>query len=172
MAQFVRPISTLDNTGVWVTAPLWSKIDDSVGSGDADSISADGSPTSGEPFTVDGSTVTDPLSSTGHVLRVRASKASGGANYNVVVQLRQGYVNEASPGTLIATLTASTIATTATTYTLTLSGGEADSITDYSDLQFRVYGEKNGGGSNRNTTVYDVELEVPDAPTSRRIFIT
>ena len=163
MAQFVRPISDLDNTGAWTTTPLWSKIDDSVGSGDADFVTSDGNPTSSETFTVDGSTVTDPASSIDHILRVRASEETGGANHDIIVELRQGYVSEASLGTLIATLTASAIANTATTYTLTLSGAQADSITDYSDLQFRIYAQKNGGGAGNAVTCYDVELEVPDA---------
>lgn len=168
--QFARPIADLDNTGVWVTAPLWSKIDDSVGSGDADSIAGDGSPLSSEPFTVDLGTITDPLSATNHIIRVRVAKTTnGGANYDFVAQLRQGYVSEASQGTLIGTLTQTIIAETATTYTYTLSGSEANSITDYSDLQLRCYGNKNGSGANRNVTCYDVEFQVP-AALSRRIF--
>lgn len=171
--QFARPIADLDNTGVWVTAPLWSKIDESVGSGDADSIQADGTPISSEPFTVDLGTVTDPVSSTNHTIRVRVTKTtSGGSNYDFIAQLRQGYVSEASQGTLIGTLTQTIIAETATTYTYTLSGGEADSITDYSDLQLRCYVNKNGGGAARNVTCYDVELQVPAASGgTRRVFI-
>lgn len=163
MAQFVRPIADLDNTGVWTTTPLWSKIDDSVGSGDADFILSDTSPSSTEPFTVDGSTVTDPVSSIDHILRVRSSKSAGGANNDIVVELRQGYVSEASQGTLIATLTGLMTTDTPTTYTLTLSAAQANAISNYADLQFRCWSAKNGGGGNSQTTIYDIELEVPDA---------
>ena len=163
MAQFVRPIADLDNTGLWTTTPLWSKIDDSVGSGDADFISSDASPVSGEMFTVDGSTVTDPVSSIDHILRIRSSKTAGGANNDVVVELRQGYTSEASQGTLIATLTGLVTTDVPTTFTLTLSAAQANSITNYADLQFRCWMAKNGGGASSQGFIYDVELEVPNA---------
>lgn len=53
-------------------------------------------------------------------------------------QLRQGYVSEASQGTLIAAQTrAGVSSTTFTTSTYTLSAAEADAITAYGSLFFR-----------------------------------
>ena len=167
MAQFARPASDIDNTGGWTTSPLWSDIDDSVGSGDGSVVLSDSTPTSAKPFTVDGTTISDPSSSSGHVLRIRGAKnATGGANYDLVCQLRQGYASEASQGNLIATVTISAKSnTTLETAEHTLSGAEADSITDHSDLQFRCWAAKNGGGAGRQCQIADVELETPDAAT-------
>lgn len=83
----------------------------------------------------------DPLQSTGHIIRVRAGsdQASGGNQIDLTAQLRQGYVNEGSPGTLIATLTQANVTPGGfTTYSLTLSAGEADAITNYNDLFLRI----------------------------------
>ena len=53
-------------------------------------------------------------------------------------QLRQGYVSEGTPGTLIASQSRTGVNTTTwTTSTYTLSGAEADAITDYTALFFR-----------------------------------
>ena len=53
-------------------------------------------------------------------------------------QLRMTYVNEGSPGTLIATMSRTGVTSTTWTDTsYTLSGGEADAITDYTALFLR-----------------------------------
>lgn len=168
MAQFALPTSDLDNTGVWGTTPLWSKIEEGVASADGTVITADGTPTSAEPFTVDLGTVTDPAVATGHIIRAHWAKDStGGADYDLVIELREGYVSEASQGTLRATATFGPEAgATLQTDSYTLSAAEANSISDYSDLQFRIYAQKNGGGANRNVQIDAVELEVPDAATT------
>jgi len=169
MAQFARPIGDLDNTGVWTTAPLWSDIDEG-GAGDGTVILSDSSATASETFTVDGATVTDPSVSTGHILRGHwAKNATGGANFVFHLQLRQGYSSEAAQGTLIATLVSPAISgTTLQTDTYTLSAGEADSITDYSDLQLRCWSQKSGGGAGRQVKIDFVELETPDVSADRR----
>lgn len=83
------------------------------------------------------------MSSSGHVIRARLAKdASGGAQIDATVQLRQGYVSEASLGTLIATLTQANVTNTFTTYSYTLSAAEADAITDYTSLFLRVLGNQ------------------------------
>lgn len=69
--------------------------------------------------------VSDPLSSTGHVIRYRAWAPTTGG---LVVKLKQG-------ATVIATWTHATLPTSPTTYEQTLSGAEADSITDYAALR-------------------------------------
>lgn len=71
----------------------------------------------------------DPASSTGHIVRYRLT-GDGGI---IVVRLRQGT-------TTIASWTHNPPPVSFTTFEQTLSGAEADSITDYSalKLQFEV----------------------------------
>jgi hypothetical protein len=84
------------------------------------------------------SDVTDPVSSINHTVRFRYRKnAAAGATIGLTVELRQGYVNEGAQGTLIATTTAAGISETFTNGSIALSGGEADSITNYNDLAIR-----------------------------------
>ncbi|OQB23577.1 MAG: hypothetical protein BWY10_02676 [Chloroflexi bacterium ADurb.Bin180] len=70
--------------------------------------------------------LSDPASSSGHIVRYRLSAEAGG----VIVRLRQGT-------TTIASWTHSPAPASLTTYTQTLSGGEADSITDYTALKLQ-----------------------------------
>ena len=87
------------------------------------------------------SDVTDPVSSTGHSMRMRSATdvASGGETLDFTLQLRQTYVSEASLGTLIATLTRNGVTgNTWTTTTYTLSAAEADAVTDYTALFYRL----------------------------------
>lgn len=76
----------------------------------------------------------DPGVSTGHVIEWRVGKdTTGGQTINVTVTLRQGGGNSLGGGTQIATFTRNNV-DALTTYQETLSGGEADSITNYTDL--------------------------------------
>jgi len=146
MAQFGRPsVDTLrDNweTEVGGTTNIWAQIDE-VSFDDGDYIRTVLTPTS-DVYVTKLTSVEDPLSSTGHIVRFRAAKsAAGGDQIDLTVQLRQGYVNEGSPGTLIATVaTLTNISETFSTSTYTLSGAEADSITNYADLYLRFVGNK------------------------------
>ena len=85
--------------------------------------------------------VADPLVSTGHSVSFRyaTDQASGGELLDLTVQLRQGYVSEASPGVLIAGKTVAGIrGVVFVEDTLALTALEADSITDYAALSVRV----------------------------------
>lgn len=165
MVQFARPQADLTTDAQWTTTPYWSKLDEGAPGG-TDPIS-NGGPSSADVIALDLSGVTDPTSSTGHTLRACWSKTGAQAGGSqVTVELRQGYVNESSQGTLIATL--SGVDTTADgdqTDTYGLSGAEADAITDYSDLQLRVHIGREGNPSQtaRASQVQFLELEVPDA---------
>lgn len=141
MVQFARPSTdtTRDN---WeeddgTTTNIFDQIDETVAD-DADFIRTVLAPTN-DVFVTKLTALEDPVSSTGHTVRWRYAKnAAGGAQINLTVELRQGYTNEGSQGTLIATLAAHTnISETITAGSYTLSGGEADSITDYSNLYIR-----------------------------------
>ena len=141
MAQFGRPSTdtTRDN---WeeddgTTTAIFDQIDEAV-IDDADYIRTVLAPTS-DVYVSKFTTLEDPVSSSGHVVRYRYGKsAAGGAQIDLTVQLRQGYTNEGSPGTLIAAWTHTDISDTLTTAAQTLSGAEADSITNYADLYIRL----------------------------------
>lgn len=140
MAQFGRP-STDTTREAWdeddgTTTDIFDQIDE-ASADDNDYIRSALVPTS-DVYVTKLTAVTDPLQSTGHIIRYRYRKdTSGGAQIDLTVQLRQGYTNEGSPGTLIAGQTHTNIADTITAGSLTLSGAEADSITDYTDLYLR-----------------------------------
>lgn len=140
MAQFGRPSTdtTRDN---WeeddgTTTDIFDQIDESAAD-DNDYVRTVLTPTS-DVYVTKLTTVEDPLVSTGHVVRYRYRKdASGGAQIDITVQLRQGYTNEGSPGTLIAAATHTNVSDTITAGSITLSGAEADAITNYADLFLR-----------------------------------
>ncbi len=113
MAQFARPSAdTLRDN--WeeddgTTVDIFDQIDE-VASDDADFIRTVLTPTN-DVYVCALTAVTDPVSSTGHVVRYRYGKDSAsGDQIDITVQLRQGYVNEGSPGTLIASATHTNVA--------------------------------------------------------------
>ena len=81
----------------------------------------------------------DPHVSTGHEINWRTGKI-GSATINMTVKLYQGGGNSQGAGTLIASFDRTNVASL-TTYTETLSGGEADSITDYTDLYLEFFAD-------------------------------
>jgi hypothetical protein len=142
MAQYGRPsIDTLNQSYTdqgGGSANLYTTVDE-VSASDTDYIKSPLAP-SNSVYVTKFSTVEDPQASTGHVVRYRYQKdAAGGAQINITIELRQGYTNESSQGTLIATVaTLTNIANGWTTGSYTLSAGEADSITDYTALYLRI----------------------------------
>jgi len=144
MAQFARPSADTNNVDAYTdqaggSTNLWDTINESVAS-DTDYIRTVTDPTN-DVIVFALTSLTDPVSSTGHIIRARAGtdQASGGRQIDLTVQLRQGYVSEGTPGTLIATLTQTNVSQGSfTTYIYTLSGAEADAITNYASLFLRV----------------------------------
>jgi len=154
--QFARPDADV-SAGTWTTAPLWSSIDEAAAD-DGDLITS--STTSGSTCEVALSDVTDPAVSTGHIVRYRYSKtATGGSSPNITVDLVENTTVRASSGAV-----AIPDATTWNDGTFTLTGGEADSITDYADLRLR-FTMTRAGGSARGARVSWAEFEVPAAGT-------
>lgn len=141
MAQFARPDQDAtignftDQSGG--TTNIFQAIDESS-LNDSDFIRSPTSP-SNEVYVCRLSDVVDPNSSTGHVMRMRTScDQDAQETLDFTQQLRQGYTNEASQGTLIASQSRNSVSsTTWTTSSYTLSGAEADAITDYTALYFR-----------------------------------
>src|SRR3990167_566577 len=107
MAQFARP-STDTVREAWeeddgTTTDIWDQIDEAIAD-DADFVRSALVPTS-DVYVTKLTSVTDPVQSTGHTVRFRYSKdVAAGAQIDLTVQLRQGYVSEVSQGTLIATI--------------------------------------------------------------------
>ena len=139
MAQFARPDADL-HVGNWedegaATTNLYQSIDESSSS-DADYVTSEAAP-SDSPYVASLSSVTDPLAASGHIARYRYSKDTSGATIDIDIELYEGYVSEASKGTLIASNTHSNIGTSWTAGSFTLTSGEANNITDYTDLSFR-----------------------------------
>lgn len=141
MPQFARPDADLHvgnfTTHSGGTTNLFATIDE-ASPDDADYIRSPASPSS-QVYACRLSDVSDPSSSTGHVIRMRTSvDQANQESLSFTQQLRQGYQNESTQGTLIASQTRTGVtSTTWTTSTYTLSGAEADAITDYTDLAFR-----------------------------------
>lgn len=171
MAQFARPDADLDNTGGWSTSGsnLWDEINEAVASADdaTTRIFTGNNPSGSTVATVRLSDVADPVSGSGHIIRVRAQTSQGSRTTTLAVQLRQGYVSEGSPGTLIATKSATDHGAWSTS-TYTLTSGEADAITNYNDLAFRFVPATSGGGSPSIVEITAAEFETPDEPTDRR----
>lgn len=131
MAQFGRPSADTVRTG-WTdqaggTTNIYTTIDESAAS-DADYIKTAAPPGTNE-FETLLTTIEDPLSSTGHIMRWRRQKsASGGATVNLTVRLLQST-------TQITSQSDADIPAAWATTTYTLSGAEADAITDYTNLR-------------------------------------
>jgi len=133
MPQFARPnvdvtvTAWLDDTGDAVD--LWDHIDESAFS-DADFVKSATPPAGGNEYETNMTTVTDPVSSTGHIMRWRRqAPVAGGSQINLTVRLMMGV-------TQITSQADTALPATFTTTTYTLSGAEADAITDYTDLRF------------------------------------
>ena len=157
MAQKLRPDSDVSNTGGWSASfginPLYSEIDETSAS-DSDEISCPVT-TGTAACEVGLSNAIDPNLSTGHILRIRA-------NYSV--QSHDLKVTLKESGTPRATTTISLNNVSPTNYTYTLSSGEANSITNYSNLTVEF--EKQSSGSAARSFVTWFEFEIPDAGTA------
>lgn len=137
MAQFGRPEADIT---AWASG-TFADIDE-TSANDADYVSSDTAPNN-DPYVVRLSDMEDPVSSSGHIIRYRYRKnASGGAQIDLTVQLRQGYTNEGSPGTLIEEWTHTNISESWTSQAQTLGGTEADAISDYTSLFLRFVADQ------------------------------
>lgn len=154
-AQFGRPSNDVSNNS-WSAAPLWEKLDETTTDNETTQISSRTNPASGDFFEVALSSLSDPQSSTGHVLRYRLLKTQA-KSIQATVYLYQG-------SSLIATTPVQSPGSAYTTYSYTLTGAEANSITNYSDLRVRLVPSTSGGGKPGELFATWIEFEVPDAP--------
>lgn len=132
--QFAAPDSDVSNAGSWTTSPLFEKVDETPLS-DSDFISSPSAP-SNAACVLGIANVTDPAVNTGHKLRIRYRKAAAGSHrMDLAYRLLQG-------ATEIAAWSAADIATAFATTEQTLTGTQADAITDYSDLRVELSANK------------------------------
>jgi hypothetical protein len=128
--QIAQPDSDVDNADGWSSAPLYQLLDEYPNH--FEDYTQNTVPVSGsKAFTVGLANVTDRSTNVGHIIRARARLAAGTASDSFTVELMQGAVVK-------ATLSTSNLDSTFRDYEYTLTGGQADSITDYTDLRLRV----------------------------------
>ncbi|MDP2704449.1 MAG: DUF1080 domain-containing protein [bacterium] len=155
-AQFGRPASTV-STGSWTVvgaATLHEATDEVTANGDTDYANATVNTTAELKL----GSVADPGVSSGHTVRWSFNPAGSGGAEQIVFDLYQG-------GTLIRS--SGNITGTRGTYnagSLTLTGPEADLISNYSDLRIRITTPNLGASDSMRVTW--LEFEVPDAPVN------
>jgi hypothetical protein len=116
---------------------LYASVDEATAV-DTDYIESESAPASSAVRLKLDPSLADPLDSTGHVLHWRAGKDStGGSQIDVTIDLYQGGGDVAGAGTLIATRSHTNV-DALTTYDETLTGAEADAITNYGDLYVEI----------------------------------
>ena len=161
-AQFARPDSDA-SIGSWTGSPVntvgnrWQNIDETSAS-DSDFVRSQNDPSnSAAEFGL--SNVTDPLLSSGHIVRYRYRKGETGGGQpgtvNITVELRQGT-------TVIASQTHNNAGTSFADGSFTLTSGQADGITDYTDLRLRFSANKSAGARTSWGEISWAELETPN----------
>lgn len=143
MAQFGRPDADTFNGG-WTdeaagAVDIFNSIDESVPS-DADFIQSPLNPAA-VVYVCHLSAVTDPQSLAQHTGRIRAFKQpAGGAQIDLTVELREGYVDEVTQGTLLDGLFLQDIANVPTDFQFPLA--DPTLIGDYSNLFLRFVAQQ------------------------------
>lgn len=151
--QILRPISDI-SVGLWSATSLFQKIDEFTAD-DSDLILSATNPANDTCEVGLTTTASDPVSSTGHILSYRYAKsASTGRTIDLTVRLIQGT-------TILATFTHTNIGNTLTTTNQTLTGAQADSITNYGDLRIRFTANVSGSGAGRAANVYWAQFQCP-----------
>ena len=141
MAQYAVPdVDVVDGTwtdqiaGTDLHTQIVPGTPGSIGAGDDATYIQSAANPSNDTCEMDLTTIEDPVSSSGHVARWRRNKsAAGGGTIGLTLNLREG--STGGNGTVIVTSVDADLSETVATTTDTLSAGEADSITDYADLQ-------------------------------------
>jgi hypothetical protein len=161
MPNFARPDSDVTK-GNWDDPNgnnndvLYDDIDEEVAS-DADYIQSPNDP-SAEVCEIGLSDVDDPVGNVDHYVRYRYQKNETGggspADIDVVVRLLEGAVERAS-------WTHLDISASWADAEQPLSSGEADSITDYTDLRLEFSADKSAGNRTSWAEVSWAEFEVP-----------
>ncbi|MHC4941653.1 MAG: hypothetical protein ACYTG7_01395 [Planctomycetota bacterium] len=151
--QYARPSGTVSG-GSWTAtgAPTLHEATDEVTPNDDTDYMVTGTDADIAELTL--GSLTDPSSSVDHIIRFRMRTTGSGSKERCEIQLFQGAV-------LIATTDTQQSRPDYTTFTYTLSSSEADAITNYADLRFKVLSSNMGAGET--VVVTWMEFEVPDA---------
>ncbi len=154
MAQFGRPISDV-SIGVWTddvggTTNLWAVLDDNTTTEYIEDLNG-GNGT----YECNITSLTDPLVSTGHIIRFEMQGTGSGGPERCEIQLWQGTTSQ------IATTGNQTSRGAWGIKAYTLTAGEADTISDYTDLNLRII--SSNLGATEDMWVAWAELEIPDA---------
>lgn len=141
MATFGRPSADAFNGDNWtnelgLTTNLFDSINESIP--DASNFIDSPSAPSNLVYVCNLSSVPDPGIDTGMSLFAAMAKAPiGAAQIDMTAELRQGYVNEGTQGTLICTITAANVGTSFVIYQHDLTTTEASTITNFGNLFMR-----------------------------------
>lgn len=141
MATFLRPSADTFNGDSWEnqlgsTSNLYQSINE-VSPDPANFIDSPAAP-SNLVYVTKLDAGTDPGVDDGMILFTYLRKDVGGlAQIDMTAELRQGYVDEGTQGTLICTITATNVSSTSTLFQHDLTNGEGASITDFTDLYIR-----------------------------------
>lgn len=155
--QFARPVADLD-LGAWLTAPLWSKVDETT-SDPADLISSPGDDPGGTyACTLQLGPLVNPKDTSAHVLSFTAVR-TGPVDMNFRAEL---YCSSTFVTVLQVTLTG-----TSQLFAYTLLPGEAATITDYTDLRLKLVRLTHGAADNE-AVVYWAEFKCPQ-PRALRV---
>ena len=151
MVQIAKPDSDV-SAGLWEPIGGETTLFEAVnGATDSDYIEA----LNGENTTCElglGS-LTDPVSSTGHILRVRLQGTGSGGPERLTIALFEGATQRA----ISANLSSRAVWDT---QIYTLTAGEADSITDYTNLSIKL--ASSNLGATEDMWARSAEFEVPD----------
>jgi len=155
--EFARPDNDDLNADNWQddgagTTNIFQSIDANDNADWIESASTGGS----QSYTTGLSSVTDPVTDTGHIVRFTYGKsASGGRTFTLDITLRE-------ITTTIRTFQLTGIDTTGFTQdSFTLTPTEADNIGVYSDLNILITQTRTGGGPGRDLRIGWIEFEVP-----------
>jgi len=150
MTQYLRPSADI-STGNWTASPLYQKIDESSYN-DSDYIRCPENKTNNscETSLTNG---TDPSVSNNHIVRYRYRWSGIFGSHDIDIKLMQGT-------TVIASWSHANIPSSWTQANQTLTSGEANAITDYTDLRLRFIATT---GFMAQVHVSWAEMEIPDA---------
>lgn len=144
MPQYARPkADEQSNTFVTqanATSNLYAVLNE-VSANDSDYIISQKNPAN-NVYVCALTSVTDPLVDQGHVINFRYKKdvTVNAEQIDLIVELRQAYANEATPGTLICNSAAGAFANIPSAWTdgnIALSNAAAATISDYANLHLR-----------------------------------
>lgn len=141
MSQFGRPESDTTNQGYTTDLGLETNLFGSVNevTEDLDDYIRSALAPTSDVMVFRLSRLTDPDTDSGHTLHYTYAKSESlGSQIDFTIQLRQSYITEGSPGSLITAVTHTNIGATPTTVAWSLSTTAVSSITSYPSLYVRL----------------------------------